>query len=172
MNNWVKKIKFAVDDNGKVGIEGNPKGKLEEYLAQIVSDPSVTINLSIKNSDDEYGGSFDGNSFSTEEKDHVNAFQTVYLLSAESNDSFDPFTGRTIWHEITEAYHGGKNTLWTCEEAKPAYYGVANEAYDAAHAAASQYFPATKITIYENDGFGNPLIIDGEKVIIDQKYIK
>ena len=172
MNNWVNKIKFTVDKDGKVGIEGKPKGKFEKFLAQIVSDQSVTINLTINNSDDEYGGSFDGNSFSTEEKDHVNAFQTLYLPSAESNDSFDPYTGRTIWHEITEAYWGGKNTLWTCKEAKPAYRNEANEAYIDAHTAASQYFPATKITIYENDGLGNPLVINGEKVVKEQKYIK
>ena len=175
MNNWVKRIRFTIDQDGKIGIEGNPQRKLEKYLAQIVSDPSVTVKLSITNTEaDEsvYGGSFDGNAFSTEEKDHVNAFQTINLPSAESNDSFDPYTGRSIWHEITEAYYGGKNTLWTCNEAKPAYKDEYNEAYNDAHAAASAYFPATKYTIYENDGSGNPLIIDGEKVIKEQKYIK
>ena len=103
-----------------------------------------------------YGGSFNGNKFKSDKKEQIDCFQTVDLITAKDNDSKvgEKWHGQTIWHEIAEAFEGGKNSLDTKKEATKAFRDTHNPEYIQAHNEASKKFPASRKPIIKTETFG------------------
>lgn len=149
MQSASKSLTFSLDETtGKVSCLGKPKTRQEKMMQSIVNSSDVTVNLIVqdhnkhRNGGKIFGGSFDGNKFSNEKRNHVNAYQTINVNTSAKYDKLCNAPGRMIWHELTESYKGGLNTLSSGVEAVAGFQDAVNPQYIEAHSFANDYFPA------------------------------
>ncbi len=155
-------LSFTVDEKGKVAYFGEAKTDIDKYIVEMINNTDITVHLTVQESKYDkdgaeiYGGCFDGNKFKPGTTDQINCFQTVDLITAKENDLLvgERWLGQTIWHEITEAFEGGRNSIKHQKEAEKAYEGENNPEYKQAHDEASRIFPANRKAIKDTYRMG------------------
>ena len=155
-------LSFKVDEKGKVSYSGEAKTEIDKYIAKMIDNTEITVHLTVQESNYDkdmakiYGGCFDGNKFKPGTTDQIDCFQIVDLITAKENDLLvgESWLGQTIWHEIAEAFEGGRNSIKNKKEAEKAYDNETNLDYTQAHNAASRIFPASRKPIIQTDKMG------------------
>ena len=149
-----KNVTYSIDANGCLTPSGKPKTYRERLLNRIIKDHSIRVNITAQNSRDfsingkectTRGGSFLGNSFFIgphefgKEPLLINTFQLISFdgLNAEFNTDKD--IRKTIVHEISESYYGGKISIKLRQEAQPGYSNIKNKIYNRAHRRAPRH---------------------------------
>ena len=148
MQSKTNNLTFSCNDDGTVSYSGSPKTKMEEYMASILDNDNIHINLEVqttnynKKGNLKNGAGFYGNIIS-EDGNQVSTMQAINILASERYDRLCKNKGNMIWHEIAESFEGGIISLRNNTNAAPARFGMANSVYDAAHFNAGLFFPGT-----------------------------
>ncbi len=146
MQSKTNNLTFSCNDDGTVSYSGSPKTKMEEYMASILDNDNIHINLEVqttnynKKGNLKNGAGFYGNIIS-EDGNQVSTMQAINILASERYDRLCKNKGNMIWHEIAESFEGGIISLRNNTNAAPARFGMANSVYDAAHFNAGLFFP-------------------------------
>ena len=151
MQSKTNNLTFSCNDDGTVSYSGSPKTKMEEYMASILDNDNIHINLEVqttnynKKGNLKNGAGFYGNIIS-EDGNQVSTMQAINILASERYDRLCKNKGNMIWHEIAESFEGGIISLRNNTNAAPARFGMANSVYDAAHFNAGLFFPGNIIS--------------------------
>ena len=178
MNKQSKNLNFSIGDNGRVKCDGRAMSAKERYMKKICNDDKINVSLSCMDHDrisqiydvSNGGGSFLGNSLS-EDKTTVDCFQAVNVNILDKYSNLTNSPGSLIWHEIAEAYEGGRLALAT-GFSSPNSLSVGSF-YDQAHWNAGKFFPGSIIKVISNAPTSIDLpSLDCSKPFVNSKNIK
>ena len=148
MKSKTNNLTFSYSDDGTVSYSGNPKTEMEMYMASILDNENILINLEVQETNYnpkgnlKKGGGFYGNQIS-DDGITINTFQAINVLASKKYDRLCKNKGNMIWHEIAESYEGAVISLRNKTNATPARIGSYNTIYTAAHYNAGKFFPGT-----------------------------
>ena len=142
-------VTLSLSENGTLLYKRNKKVLFgaARRITRIIDDSSINVIMETTNEEKTtdgglfIGGAFMGNTVSNNESNHktrVSAKQLVNPRVLKSIDDFMETPGKSIWHELTEAFIGAKISKRTRKNASPAgISGENNDIYIRAHKRAS-----------------------------------
>ncbi len=148
MKSKTNNLTFSYSDDGTVSYSGKPKTKMEMYMASILDNENILINLEVQETNYnpkgnlKKGGGFFGNQISNDGIT-INTFQAINVLASKKYDRLCKNKGNMIWHEIAESYEGAVISLRNKTNATPARICSYNTIYTTAHYNAGKFFPGT-----------------------------
>ena len=161
MQQKTSNLKFHINNDGVISYSGKAKTKAEKYMARIIEDEDVVVNLKAQNHSNNNGktfdfGAFDGNTLSDDET-HIEANQIINVIKSRETDKKCKDPGNAVWHEIAEAYEGGLLSK-TYRIGIPASGSDPKEYYfNLAHSSAGRFFPGNVGSRISNIDYPEPL---------------
>ncbi|GHV36608.1 hypothetical protein FACS1894178_8000 [Bacteroidia bacterium] len=164
-----RKVTLSINEEGRMSYTLNEGQKLKgnaKKIAKMIDDKNITVHVlateGVKTSTGENfnGGAFMGNTVTKDENGrvtHVDAFQEVNPIVLGAADDFTKASGRTMMHEVTEAYEGAKISQESGENAMPARGTDINNPESVYSRAHNRATPQTPIHVRYFDSSGNRL---------------
>ena len=156
MNSNSQSLDFSIDAKGRVICDGHPITAKERYMKKICNDDKINVSLNClehnqineKYGISQGGGSFLGNLLSADGQT-VDCFQVVNANRIEYYSNLVNSPGGLIWHEISEAYEGGRIALKTGISSPHSL--AKGTSYSQAHWNAGRFFPGSIVKIVSKE---------------------
>jgi len=154
MQQKTSNLKFHINKDGSVSYSGKASTKSEKYMASIIDNNEIVVNLTAQSNSFNKGktfdfGAFDGNTLS-EDGSQIEAYQIINVIKSRDTDRKCGNKGNAVWHEIAEAYEGGLLSKEYRISIPAAGSDPTEYFFSLAHTSAGRYFPGNVGSIITN----------------------
>jgi hypothetical protein len=123
LQNQASNLKITRGEDGKLSASGKAKTKIEKALLGAINDDKVKVHIEAENKNNNgkgvetaYGGSYLGNSVTTDNNGNVISADGYQFVNPERLGNMDLDVGSTktggyMMHEVMECYYGAKTAF-------------------------------------------------------------